>query len=74
MAGYKYEATDEELKAAKLLKKKGWNVQEPSCPLCHGWGRVDRILWWMKGEKPPTKKQMWGKECPNGCETPSMFF
>ncbi len=65
---YRYEKTDTERYAEKLLRDKGWTVSEPKCPLCHGMGSIG----WSEA-KPGLAS--WGvKPCPNGCPTPAMYF
>lgn len=67
---YQYLATDEELKAAQLLKERGWKLTEPSCPDCGGSGyiRPYDALW-----NPDLAGREWPR-CPRECEAPMWFF
>lgn len=69
---YRFEATPEERAAAALLRKSGYVVNEPRCPMCHGWGTVQHVETW--GGGMTTTSSISATRCPNGCPTPAMYF
>jgi hypothetical protein len=66
--GYRYEATKAERTAAALLRKKGWSVNEPRCPICFGRGFV------MTGGVTIPWNTSESDACPNGCDIPMLFY
>lgn len=69
---YHYDSTPEERRAAAILRRKGWTVHEPACPLCHGMGTVGTTSEWGEGKN-------WGiswsaTPCPNGCPVPAAYY
>lgn len=69
---FRYESTPEERAAARLLKRKGWSVREPSCPDCHGFGIVGKIDESGSGK---TKSVTYNSiRCPRGCAFPMMVL
>jgi hypothetical protein len=69
---FKYEKTDSERYAEKLLRDKGWTVTEPKCPLCKGWGYMGQFK--TLGVGPFSTSVLSQSPCPNGCPAPMMFF
>lgn len=72
MSGYRYRATREERAAAALLREKGWQVSEPVCPDCHGWGYITESTSWGTAEFGGATAST--KPCPRGCVLVSWFF
>ena len=69
---YRYEPSEKEARAAATLRKKGWTVTEPTCPLCHGngWMSTTALEDWT-----PNGPYTWKTEpCPNGCQTSWFFY
>jgi hypothetical protein len=73
VSGWQYDAPKEERAAESLLREKGWTVDEPSCPLCQGWGYVNRFQTF-GGTGSMTTSVLSQERCPNECETPAAFF
>lgn len=77
MGGFRYPATPEERRAAALLREKGWNVDEPRCPECKGFGYVTE--WregdWRGGDDYRFRSSSLDyKSCPNGCPPASVYL
>lgn len=72
---YEYEATEAERVAAALLREKGWNVNEPTCPLCRGFGSIGEARTWGVPGVHSLSTYSWStKPCPNGCPVPVMIL
>jgi hypothetical protein len=72
MSGYQYEASKAERRAAELLRKKGWRVDEPLCPECHGLGFVWHGETW--GDGILGGGSLGTRPCSRGCLAPALFF
>ena len=71
---YHYPATDEERAAAALLKEHGWDVSEPRCPDCNGWGFIgDSWYTPVDAELGIGSGGVSTKPCPNGCPMPAVY-
>ena len=72
---WRYDASEEEQRAADLLREKGWTVNAPTCPDCHGFGFVTG---WVDTNYAPTTSNtsvtFGQKPCPRGCGVPSVYF
>lgn len=69
---FTYAASRAERAAERLLRAKGWRVQEPTCPICNGWGTVSEFASWKTGGL--SGGSLNAKPCPNGCERPATFL
>lgn len=61
--GYSYSPTDDERRAADLLRDKGWRVDEPPCPDCRGLGYTGGYWGAQSAER-----------CPRRCAIPAMYL
>jgi hypothetical protein len=69
---YRHPSTDDERHAAALLRDKGWNVREPQCPDCHGFGLVGDAIWYSTGDTENVTHST--ERCPRGCAVPTMIL
>lgn len=72
MSGYRYATSPAERKAAKLLRDKGWQVQEPQCPECHGNGFVYEVK--TTGDRIFGSSTASTRLCSLGCPTSVAFY
>jgi hypothetical protein len=67
VSGWQYDASEEEERAATLLREKGWTVSTPPCPDCHGFGTITDS--WSYGTPPMASGGITSKPCPRGCRS-----
>ena len=63
---YEYEPSKAEIKAAQLLREKGWIVNTPTCPECKGNGYISEFEP-VAESKVAVVGGVKYVPCPNGC-------
>jgi hypothetical protein len=68
---YQYDSSKAERKAAELLREKGWDVSEPKCPECNGWGQRTVFV---EGSDIGLSSGFAYESCSLGCSAPNLYL